>query len=157
MKIRTAIIALCAGFILASCGTTPPVSSTAKSQSRSVPRDLEERFVYQMVFSLRDSFVSRDGAAFMRHVSEGFYMGRERLARNLEAEFAATGDEALDVDIIDVIVDDPSVTAVVSWVRTPAGGVAPPKAGTTELIFQKGDTLSLVNFRKDVLFGITGF
>ena len=157
MKVRTAITALCAGFILASCGTAPPVSSPANSQSRAVPSDLEERFVYQMVFSLRDSFVSRDGASFMKHVSEGFYLGRERLARNLEAEFVATGEDTLDVDIIEVIVDDPRVTAVVSWARRPAGGGAPSKAGTTELIFQKGDTLSLVNFHGDVLFGITGF
>ena len=157
MHIRFAITALCAGLILASCGTTPPAPPSVKEQPPGEPRDLEERFVYQVVFSLRDSFSSRDGIAFMRHVSEGFYMGRERLARNLEAEFAAAGDDSLDVDILEVIVDDPRVTAVVSWVRTPAGGGAPSKAGTTEIIFQKGETLSLVNFRKDVLFGISGF
>jgi len=157
MHIRTAITALCTGLILASCGTTPPAAPPANEQPRSEPDDLEERFVYQVVFSLRDSFSRRDSNAFMKHISEGFYMGRERLARNLEAEFTAAGDDALAVDILEVVVDDPRVTAVVSWVRTPAGGGAPSKAGTTELIFQKGDTISLVNFRRDVLFGITGF
>lgn len=156
MKIMTVITALCAGLILASCATAPPATPVAEKQPPSVPGNLEEQFVYQVVFSLRDSFVEGDSIAFMRHVSEGFYLGRERLARNLKADFAAGGGNALTVDILKVEMEDPRVTAVVNWVRTPAGGSAAME-GTTELVFHKGDTLSLVNFRKDVLFGISGF
>jgi hypothetical protein len=114
------------------------------------------RFISQVVFSLRDSFVEQDRTAFMKHVSEGFYLGYERLARNLEAEFASAGERSLQVNIIEVTVNDPRVTAVVGWVRTSPGGAA-GTSGTTELIFQRGDTVSLVNFRRDALFGISGF
>ena len=116
---------------------------------------MEEQFVRQTVFSLRDSFVKRDTASFLKHVSEGFYLGRQRLQKGLDEAFAAPGVLGLAVEVAEVSINDPRVTALVRWQRSIDGAAA--GAGTTELIFHKGDTVSLVNFSRDPLFGIAGF
>ena len=51
---------------------------TAVGQDR-VPEDLAERYIYQVVYDLRDAFAEKTANGFMRHVSEGFYGGRTRL------------------------------------------------------------------------------
>ena len=157
MKDRLALFALTA--VLLSACTSPPLATEEGIPAAPPPLSgggsLEEQFVRQTVLSLRDSFVQRDTASFMRHVSDGFYLGHRRLATVLNEEFAAPGEPGLAVEFLAVSVNDPRVTAVVRWERD-VNGVA-SSSGTTEFIFQKGDTLSLVNFRGDPLFGISGF
>jgi len=158
MKAKAAATVFCAGLLLAGCGTTP-APPAGEEIPAEVPSNLEERFVHQVVFSLGDSFEQRNTTTFMKHVSEGFYLGRARLEENLRETFAAAGEEALSVEIVEVSVEELKVTALLRWKRSPAGGAAGGASleGTTELIFQKGQTLSLVQFKRDALFGITGF
>ena len=157
MKARLILCTL-AAILLTGCASAPPapeegpVSAPPASPTGGT---LEEQFVRQTVFSLRDSFVKRDTASFMRHVSDGFYLGRRRLQKGLDEEFASPGELSLTVEVREVSVNDPRVTAVVRWERGVDGVSA--GSGTTELIFHRDDTVSLVNFRRDPLFGIAGF
>ena len=142
--------------LLTACASVPP--SPGGSSGDAVPvaaGSLEARFIRQTVFSMRDSFINRDSHGFIKHVSGGFYLGYKQLARALAEEFADPDGVGLTVEVTDLAIEEPRVTAIVSWQRTGEGRAA--VSGTTDLIFQMGDTLSLVNVQGDPLFGLEGF
>ena len=148
--------ALLAVAALAACQTTPSLPGQGRS-GEAVPEDLTERYVHQIVGSLRDSFVERDSQGFMKHVSDGFYKGYDRMQEDLEQEFRKGRAPYLVVAVADVGEEDTRVTAVVTWSRSSRAGADVDYYGETLLIFHKAESLSLVDFRRGSLFGIGGF
>jgi len=150
-------VLLCATLVTACQASQPAVRQNAGTGA--LPDDLTQRYVHQVVNAFRDSLNGEDVPGFMKHVSEGFYKGRSRLQKNLEASFAAVGSVSVETQVVEIDEEDLRIFAVVRWTRsarTPQGEVV-DDAGQTLLVFHKGDTLSLVDFREGSLFGISGF
>jgi len=141
---------------LAACQTTQSLPGQGKS-GEAAPEDLTERYVHQIVGSLCDSFVERNSQGFMKHVSDGFYKGHDRLQENLELEFRTGRAPYLEAAVADVSEEDTRVTAVVTWTRSSGAGADADFNGETLLVLHKGESLSLVDFRNGSLFGIGGF
>ena len=142
--------------VAAACQTAPP--SVEKTSIPSYPADLTERFVYQTVYDMRDRFVAEDVAGFMKHISEGFYKGRARFQESLESAFATASISGMEVFIEGVEVEEHKVSAVVRWSGSFEGeGGVEQEEGETLLLFHRSDGISLVDIRKDPLFGVEGF
>jgi hypothetical protein len=131
------------------------------SAERTVPSDLMERYVHQIIFDMRDSFVTADVSGFLRHVSEGFYGGRAMLGENLARTLRDAGPFSLTVEIGAVRTEGSKVTAQVKWRRRSSGGDGAGKGaelrGESLLVFHRSEKIALVAFEKDPLFGIEGF
>jgi len=156
MRYLSVLCILLTATALASCQAAQPLPGKEPS-SKAVPEDLTERYVHQIVQSLRDSFVAKDSQGFMKHVSEGFYKGRTRLQKSLELEFQKGRAMSLETEVVRVSKGDPSVTATVRWTRSGDAEADEVTRGETLLVFHMSETLSLVNFRDGSLFGISGF
>ena len=70
------------------------------------PSDLMERYVHQVIFDMRDSFVAADIGGFMKHVSEGFYGGRARLEESRSSLQTRTCGDIMSVVELDCNVHD---------------------------------------------------
>lgn len=141
---------------LTACQATQTLPGQGKA-GEAVPEDLTERYVHQIVGSLRDSFVAQESQTFMKFVSNGFYKGHDRLQEYLELEFRSGRAPYLEVKVVEVGEEDTRVTALVSWTRSDRKGAAVDFNGETLLVFHKGVSLTLVDFRRGSLYGISGF
>ena len=141
---------------LAACQTTGSLPGKAMP-GEAVPENLTERYVHQIVESLCDSFVAQESQTFMKYVSGGFYKGHDRLQKDLEMEFRSGRAPYLEVAVEEVHEEDTRVTALVSWTRSSGQGTAADLHGETLLVFHKGESLTLVDFRRGSLYGIGGF
>lgn len=142
--------------VAAACQTAPP--SVEKAPVPPYPDDLTERFVYQTVYEMRDRFIAEDVAGFMKYVSEGFYRGRARLQESLESAFAGARILALEVFIEGIEVEEHRISAVVRWSASIEGeGGVELEEGETLLLFHRTDGISLVDIRRDPLFGVEVF
>jgi len=141
---------------LAACQSTQPLPGQGMP-GEAVPEDLTERYAYQIVGSLRDSFMAQDSPRFMKYVSDGFYKGYDRLQENLEQEFRSGRAPYLEAVVAEVREEDTRVTAAVTWSRSSGEGAAADYHGEALLVFHKGESLTLVDFRRGSLFGIGGF
>jgi hypothetical protein len=147
-----------AGFA-SSCETARPSAGKASTVS-AYPSSLEEQFVHQTVFNLRDRYLAADVEGFMRLVSDGFYRGRARIQRSLTDTLAVRRPDEIDVVIQEIEIEEIKISASVTWTSVFSGRTGEETrriSGETLLIFQRGDGISLVDFRKDPLFGIEGF
>ena len=81
------------------------------------PRNLVEKYVHQVINDLRDSFVSRDTAGFMKHVSSGYYGGKAQLEKNLRKTFLTfeERDVSLTIAIGEIETDEQRITVPVTW------------------------------------------
>lgn len=141
---------------LAACQTTQSLPGRAMP-GEAVPENLTERYVHQIVGSQCDSFVAQESQAFMKYVSDGFYKGYDRLQKDLELEFRSGRAPYLEVAVGEVREEDTRVTALVSWTRSSGEGAAADVSGETLLVFHKGESLTLVDFRRGSFYGIGGF
>ena len=151
------VVMLClAAGLTTACGAAREGGGAAPA-APAPPVSLEERFVHQTIYELRDRYLSADVSGFMRLVSEGFYKGRSRLERSLEESLAAGRPARVDLVIAGVEMEDTRIAADLTWdaiFPAEAGGEGRSVAGKTLLIFHRGEALSLVDFRGDPLFGI---
>jgi hypothetical protein len=155
-----ALLCLVAAVSLASsCETARPTVGRASTTSAH-PSSLEEQFVHQTVFALRDRYLAADVEGFMRLVSDGFYRGRARIRQSLTDTLAVSRPDEIDVVIQEIELEEVKISASVTWTSVFSGRRGEETrriSGETLLIFQRGDGISLVDFRKDPLFGIEGF
>ena len=96
----------------------------------------------------------------MRLVSDGFYRGRARIQQSLTDTLAVRRPDEIDVVIQGIEIEEIKISASVTWTSVFSGRSGEENwrvSGETLLIFQRGDGISLVDFRKDPLFGIEGF
>ena len=142
-----------------SCETARPTVEKP-STATAYPSSLEEQFVHQTVFDLRDRYLAADVEGFMRLVSDGFYRGRARIQQSLTDTLAVRRPDEIDVVIQGIEIEEIKISASVTWTSVFSGRTGEETrriSGETLLIFQRGDGISLVDFRKDPLFGIEGF
>ena len=119
---------------------------------------LTERFVQQTIFDMRDHIMSGNVTGFMQKVSNGFYRGYSRLEDNLRETLKSGGPISLQVTIGAITEEEGKVTADIVWESSrTVSGEEEKSAGKSVLIFRKGNTVSLLDFRRDVPFGIKGF
>lgn len=156
MRYLFGLCALLTLVFLGACQSVQPLPGSGLT-GEEVPEDLTERYVHQVVGSLRDSFVSGDTAGFMKHVSDGFYKGHARLQESLEMEFRKGKALFLEASVVGMVDEDLRIVATVRWQRSSAPGESEMIRGETLFVFHKAEALSLVDFRNGSLFGISGF
>lgn len=128
--------------------TTPPANMGAV-----------ERFGWQTVEQMRDSFVRGEASSFLAKVSRGFYRGYPAIETSLENTFAKAATIDLAIAIQEVIAEEDKVSVRIKWNRSLElrGGTMEYLAGESVLLFLKADnTLRLIDYRKDPIFGLEG-
>lgn len=161
VKIVCAVLCLFVASGCRSVGELPQPGSPAPAEpvTASAAMGLTERFVEQTIFDMRDLMMSGNITGFMQKVSNGFYRGYARLEDNLRETLKDGGRISLEVTIGAITVEEGKVTAEIDWEssRAVSDDEVEKDRGKSVLIFRKGNTISLLDFRKDVPFGIKGF
>lgn len=125
------------------------------------PSDLGpvERFAWQQVVQLGESFAAGDVEGFLLRVSRGFYRGYSALENSLQALLTNSSARAAVVAIRMVAEEEGRVSVRAEWIRsvTSPGGSVDERHGETVFLFLKSDTsLRLLDYRGDPPFAIAG-
>lgn len=162
------LLGACAGAIQPGAGTANSPPEAARSQPQvpklvptQPPSDLGavERFAWQQVVQLGESFAAGDADGFLARVSRGFYRGYSTLESSLKALLGNSSARAAVVAIRLVAQEEGRVIVRAEWTRsvTFPDGRVDARHGETVFLFLKSDTsLRLLDYRGDAPFAIDG-
>ena len=174
VALRAIAFALLGAPLLGACaGANQPVAGVAVTPRETVkpqvprlaptqpPSDLGavERFAWQQVVQLAESFAAGDVPGFLARVSRGFYRGYSTLESSLEALLAKSSARTAVVAIRMVAEEEGRVSVRAEWTRsvTMPDGSVDARHGETVFLFLRSDTsLRLLDYRGDAPFAIAG-
>jgi hypothetical protein len=172
--LRALALPAVAAALLGACaapGQSGPVASIAPQVASkpqipvlvptTPPPDLGsvERFAWQQVVLLGDSFADGDIDGFLSRVSRGFYRNFSTLESSLRELLGSARARTAVVAVRQVLEEDGKVSVKAEWTRsvTAADGSVEARFGTTVFLFLKSDTsLRLLDYRGDPPFAISG-
>lgn len=145
---------------LGAGGVAPTPALPALAPSEPPARlGMVERYGWQTVEQMRDAYIAGDAEVFLAKVSRGFYRGYANLEASLQRTFASAAKVDLAIAIQEIVAEEDRLSVRVKWNRTLTlkSGVMERLAGESVLIFQRTEeTLRLIDYRKDPIFGIAG-
>ena len=150
--------------------TAAPAASAASAAAKAPlpkltptqpPSDLGsvERFAWQQVVQLGETFAAGDVEGFLAKVSRGFYHSYSTLEISLKTLLGNSRARAAVVAVRMVSEEEGKVSVRAEWTRsvTARDGSVDARHGETVFLFLKSDTsLRLLDYRGDAPFAIDG-
>ena len=131
----------------AACAATPGPGYKAA--------DMEETYAVQTVEALMEALNTNSVSQIMSKVSSGYYRGYASLEKDL-TDLMGRCEFFIEADIRKIEVTESKTTVAIEWkavhlTKTPEGKEA--RRGRTDLIFQRGLGLKLLDYSGDPLPG----